>query len=186
MESKGEYKEEVIDYLLNEKKDDQKEYLVKRLGFRQPDEFAIKTDRGTDLAKTSFNLKIDKVPEFTAGSKMFLNPRIYKLIQGSLPATKNRTKDFYFEYPFIKTDTTIYQLPADYTVENLPVPRDDQFDFGSFKTKYIYDDKANTITSIAFMELTRNIIPAGEYAATQKFFNNVLKEYSEKIVVKQK
>ncbi len=30
MQSKGEYKEEVIHYLLNEKKDDQKEYLVKR------------------------------------------------------------------------------------------------------------------------------------------------------------
>jgi len=186
MESKGEYKEEVIQFLLNEKKDDQKEYLVKRLGFKQPDQFALTTDQKADSTKTSFNLKIDKVPEFTAGNKMFLNPRIYKLIQGALPDTKNRTKDFYFEYPFIKTDTTIYQLPADYTVENLPASKDDKFDFGSFKTKYIYDDKANTITSIAFLELTQNIIPADKYAATQNFFNDVLKEYAEKIVVKQK
>lgn len=186
MESKGEYKEEVIHYLLNEKKDDQKEYLVKRLGFLQPDQFDLTTDQKADSAKTSFNLKIEKVPEFTAGSKMFLNPRIYKIWKSSLPTTENRTSAFYFPYPFIKTDTTIYQLPADYTVENLPASKDDKFDYGSFKTKYIYDDKANTITSIAFLELTKNIIPADKFASTQKFFSNVIKEYSEKIVIKRK
>ncbi|MGN6600830.1 MAG: DUF3857 domain-containing protein [Ginsengibacter sp.] len=186
MTSKGEYKEEVIDLLMNEKKDDQKEFLVRRLGFLQPDEFAIKTDRRADSACTTFNLKIEKVPEFTAGSKMFLNPRIYKLLDGNLPDTKERTKDFYFRYPFIKTDTTIYQLPADYTVENLPSAKSAQFDFGSFNTKYHYDEKANTITSIARVELTQNVIPAAKYAETEKFFNGVMKEFSEKIVVTQK
>ncbi len=186
MESKGEYKEEVFDYLMNEKKDDQKEYLVKRLGFAQPEQFDLTTSQKDDSAKTSFKLKIDKVPQFTAGDKMFLNPRIYKLLQGSLPDTKNRTKDFYFEFPFIKTDTTVYQLPADYTVDNLPSPKDDQFEFGTFKTRYVYDEKANSITSIAFLELTKNVIPADKFAAAHKFFNDVMKEYSEKIVVKQK
>lgn len=186
MESKGEYKEEVIHYLLNEKKDDQKEYLVKRLGFMQPDNFDITTDKRADSAQTSFKFEIEKVPEFTAGSKMFLNPRIYKIWESPLPTTENRKSAFYFPYPFIKTDTTVYQLPEDYTVENLPSSRNDEFEFGSFKTKYIYNDKANTITSIAFLELTKNIIPAGKFASTEKFFSNVIKEYSEKIVVKQK
>ncbi len=186
MESKGEYKEEIIQYVLNEKKDDQKDYLVKRLGFLQPDQFDLTTDQKADSTKTSFKLQIEKVPEFTAGSKMFLNPRIYKIWKSTLPNTKKRTRPFYFPYPFIKTDTTVYQLPEDYTVENLPSSKDDKFQYGSFKTKYVYDDKANTITSIAFLELTQNIIPPDQFASTQKFFSNVIKEYSEKIVVKRK
>ncbi len=186
MESKGEYKEEVIHYLLNEKKDDQKEYLVKRLGFLQPDRFDLTTDQKADSAKTSIKLEIEKIPEFTAGSKMFLNPRIYKIWSTSLPDEDSRTSAFYFPYPFIKTDTTIYKLPADYTVENLPSSKDDKFDFGSFKTKYIYDDKENTITSIAFLELSKNIIPADKFEKARSFFSNVIKEYSEKIVVKRK
>ncbi len=186
MKSKGEYKEEVIDYVMNEKKDDQKEYLVKRLGFSQPDQFDLTTSEKDDSAKTFFKLQIDKVPEFTAGSKMFLNPRIYKIWSGTLPATKNRTEPYYFQFPFIKTDTTIYQLPPDYTVENLPSPKEQKFKYGSFNTKYSYDDKANTITSIAFLELTQNIIPADQFLSARNFFGGVIKEYTEKIVVKRK
>ncbi len=186
LESKGEYKEEVIHYLLNEKKDDQKEYLVRRLGFLQPDRFDLTTDQKDDSAKTSFKLQIAKVPEFSAGSKMFLNPRIYKIWSSSLPDDDNRTKAFYFPYPFVKTDTTIYQLPADYTVETLPGSKQQNFEYGSFTTKYIYDDKANTVTSIAFLELTKNIIPADKFEQARNFFSNVIKEYTEKIVVKRK
>jgi len=186
MESKGEYKEEVIHYLVNEKKDDQKAYLVKRLGFTQPDKFDLTTDQKPDSAKTFFNLKIEKVPEFTAGNKMFLNPRIYKMWNSSLPDDDDRTKSFYFPYPFIKTDTTVYQLPADYTIETLPSSKQEKFQYGSFTTRYSYDEKANTITSVAFLELTKNIIPADRFEETRRFFSDVIKEYSEKIVVKQK
>ncbi len=186
MQSKGEYKEEIIHYVLNEKKDDQKEYLVKRLGFLQPDQFDLTTNQKSDSTKTYFKLEIEKVPEFTAGNKMFLNPRIYKIWGSTLPTTEKRTRPFYFPFPFIKTDTTIYELPQDYTVENLPSSKDEKFEYGTFKTKYVYDEVANTITSTAFLELTKNIIPADKFASTQKFFSKVIKEYSEKIVVKQK
>ncbi len=186
MESKGEYKEEIVEYVMNEKKDNQKEYLVKRLGFLQPDQFDITTDQKDDSAKTSFDLSIEKVPEFTAGSKMFLNPRIYKLWSASLPDDDNRTKSFYFPFPFIKTDTTVYQLPEDYTVETLPAALQQHFEYGSFTTKYVYDDKANTITSIAFLELTKNIIPAEKFEQARTFFSGVIKEYTGKIVIKRK
>ena len=186
MESKGEYKEEIIEYVLNEKKDDQKDYLVKTLGFSQPDQFELTADKNDNLAKTSFKLSIEKVPEFSAGSKMFLNPRIYKLWSGKLPSDENRTHSFYFPFPFIKTDTTVYQLPENYTVDNLPVSKDQKFKFGSFTTKYSYDEKANTITSVAFLELNQNVIPAENFLEARKFFSGVIKEYTEKIVIKRK
>ena len=186
LESKGEYKEEIIEYVLNEKKDDQKEYLVKRLGFSQPDQFDLTTDKTDNCAKTSFKLAIEKVPEFSAGSKMFLNPRIYKLWSGKLPDDENRTRAFYFPFPFVKTDTTIYQLPENFTIEHLPVSKDQKFKFGTFSTKYSYDEKANAITSIAYLKLNENVIPPENFTEARKFFSDVIKEFTEKIVVKRK
>lgn len=186
LETKGEYKEEIIENVMNEKKDDQKEYLVGKLGFLQPDEFELSNSSDNNLAKTSFSLKIEKIPEFTAGSKMFLNPRIYKIWNYALPQTEKRTKSFYCPYPFTKTDTTVYQLPENYTVDNLPKARDTKFEFGIFKTNYLYDEKANTITSIAFLELTRNVIPPEKFIDARKFFGNVIDEFTEKIVIRKK
>jgi hypothetical protein len=186
LESKGEYKEEIIEYVMNEKKDDQKEYLVKRLGFSQPDQFELTTDKTDNCAKTSFKLAIEKVPEFSAGSKMFLNPRIYKLWSGKLPDDEKRTRAFYFPFPFVKTDTTIYQLPENFTIEHLPASKEQKFKFGTFSTKYNYDEKTNAITSVAYLELKDNVIPAENFTEARKFFSDVIKEFTEKIVVKRK
>jgi hypothetical protein len=186
LETKGEYKEEIIHNVMNEKKDDQKEYLVSKLGFLQPDDFELTTDHKNSSAKTSFELMIEKVPEFTAGSKMFLNPRIYKMWSSSLPTTEKRTKSFYFPFPFVKTDTTIYQLPENYTVDNLPRAKDLKFDYGVFKTSYVYDEKTNAVTSIALLQLSQNVIPAEKFEEARIFFSNVIEEYTEKIVVKRK
>jgi hypothetical protein len=186
LKTSGEYKEEMIGDFINEKKDDQKSYLVSEFGFLQPDEFEITTERKDQSVNASFKLSIEKIPEFTAGSKMFLNPRIYKMCDVKLPSTEKRTKAFYFHFPFMKTDTTVYSLPENYTVENLPKARDLKFEYGLFKTKYMYDEKANTVTSVAFLQLNQNIIPAEKFAEARTFFGNVIEEYTEKIVIKRK
>jgi hypothetical protein len=186
LKTSGEYKQEIINEFINEKKDDQKKFLVSHLGFIQPDDFVLKNDSKKDSAETFFKFAIDKIPEFTAGSKMFLNPRIYKICNIKMPAKEKRRSDFYFECPFIKVDTTVYQLPSNYIVENLPKARDTKFEYGSFKTNYVYDEKANTITTTAILSLTQNRIPAEKYEATTKFFSNVIEEYTEKIVIKRK
>lgn len=182
----GEYKENLLFNVMDEKKDDQKKYLVSTLGFLQPDDFDFKSNSKDDSVETTFQLYLEKIPSFTAGSKMFLNPRIYKLWGGKLPSPEDRTKSFYFPDPFIKRDTTIYFLPENYTIENLPKDRNISFDYGIFKTEYGYDEKANTITSIAFLQLTHNIIPAGKYSEVFKFFGKITDEYNEKIVIKRK
>ncbi|MEO6837090.1 MAG: DUF3857 domain-containing protein [Ginsengibacter sp.] len=186
MKVSGEYKEDLIENLMSENKDEQKKYLVNKLGFLQPDDFNLQSDRNNDSAKTTFEMEIEKIPSFTAGNKMFLSPRIYKLWNENLPSTDGRTKAFYFYHPFVKRDSTIYYLPANYTVENLPKPKNISFAYGFFKTNYVYDEKSNTVTSTAIIQLTQNVIPADKFAETSKFFNNVSKEYSEKIVIKSK
>lgn len=182
----GEYKEGLLTDVIDEKKDDQKRFLVSVLGFLQPDDFAFESDRKDDSVKTNFKMFIDKIPSFTAGSKMFLSPRIYKLTKEKLPSAEGRTKAYYFSFPFVKRDTTIYYLPENYTVENLPKPRDISFENGIFKTKYLYDEHANTITTIALFQLTHNIIPAEKFGEVFSFFEKVNDEYNEKIVIKRK
>ena len=117
---------------------------------------------------------------------MFLSPRIYKIWKEKLPSDESRTQAYYFEYPFLKTDTTEYQLPDGYTIENLPKPRNKKFEYGSFTTNYTYDSQSNTVTTVAALSLFQNRIPPDIYAGTLQFFSNVIDEYTEKIIIKKR
>lgn len=181
----GEYKQDMIGYIANRKKDDQKNFLVNYLGYMQPDEFEISADPINKNAPTTMQMVIGKIPEFTAGKKMFLNPRVYKIWKSSLPKAENRSQDFYFETPFIKTDTTVYQLPEGFGIETLPKARQQSFEYGNFATTYEFDESKRQVRSVARLQLNEYKIPAAKYLACRNFFNDVLGEYTEKIVIKK-
>jgi Domain of Unknown Function with PDB structure (DUF3857) len=181
----GSYLQDFIYYIGEGKKDEQKKYIVQRLGFVQPDDFEIVYDKKNKFAPTKLSMMVEKIPEFSAGSKHFLSPRIYKIWGYALPAAEKRKNDYLLDIPFIKTDTTIYQLPEGYGIDNLPKPRDIKFEYGSFKTNYTFDAVRKAVISSARLELKQHIIPAAKYMASKSFFNEVLEEYTEKIVVKR-
>jgi hypothetical protein len=183
--SSGEYRQDFLNYIFDQKKDDQKKFLVNYIGFLQPDDFELNYDKADKIGPVKLQLGIEKIPEFTAGNKQFLNPRIYKIWRSALPKAENRTQDFYFEHPFIKTDTTVYKLPEGYSLETLPKTKEIKFEYGSFKSNYVYDESKKTITTTARLELTEYKIPAAKFLDTKKFFNEVMAEYTEKIVVKK-
>ncbi|MEO6231408.1 MAG: DUF3857 domain-containing protein [Ferruginibacter sp.] len=185
MFSNGEFRQDFIHYISNKKKDDQKRFLVRYIGYMQPDDFEIIYDQADKKAATKMAMSISKVPEFTAGKKMFLNPRIYKIWNEDLPKTENRTQDYYFENPYIKTDTTIYKLPEGYGIESLPKAKHLTFEYGNFTSSYIFDEAAKTVTSVAKLELDEYKIPAAKFASMRTFFNEVSGEYTEKIVIKK-
>ncbi len=185
LQTTGEYRQDFIQDIFNETKDEQKKFVVNRLGFIQPDEFEIKYDKNNRNAATILVMKIEKIPEFTAGSKMFLNPRIYKLWGYALPKAENRTLDFYFQHPLIKTDTTVYTLPDGFVLETLPKARNLKFEYGTFYTTYQYNEKQKTITTTAKLVLNEYKIPVAKFLETKKFFNDVLEEYTEKIIIKK-
>jgi Domain of Unknown Function with PDB structure (DUF3857) len=181
----GSYLQEFLYFLGEGKKDEQKKYIVQRLGFVQPDDFEIIYDKKNKFAPTTLNMMVEKIPEFSAGSKHFLSPRIYKIWSHALPAAEKRKNDYQLDVPFIKTDTTIYQLPEGYGIDNLPKPRDIKFEYGSFKTNYTFDAVRKAVISTARLELKQHIIPAAKYMAAKLFFNEVIEEFTEKIVVKR-
>ena len=47
-------------------------------------------------------MSLEKVPDFMAGSKMFIKPRMYQIWSESLPPATKRVNDYIFESPVVK------------------------------------------------------------------------------------
>lgn len=181
--SSGEFKEQ-LDDMIHEKRDDQKEYIIYYLGFKQPDDFLL-NNLPDSASYHRLQTRIEKVPEFSAGNKMFLNPRPYKLWRTILPKAEDRKKDYYFYYPFIKTDTTQLLLPAGFRPEALPKPKQLQCDYASYTTNYWYNEQQHSIYSSTQLRLSEMKIPVAAYASAKKFFDEVLQDDSQRIVIKK-
>jgi hypothetical protein len=180
----GQYKR-YMDYMLNEKKDDQKSFFVNTYGFKQPDEFEYLKKDSTGQFATVLNMLIEKIPEFTAGNKMFLAPRLYKLWETKLPKAEKRKLDFYFQNPYEFTDTTIFKLPAGASVEALPKPAALSGAYATYSTKYWYNETEKAVYSTASLVLKQYKIPAAAYADIKKLFDDILMDGTQRIVVKK-
>jgi hypothetical protein len=182
--SRGDFRE-LMNVVVTAKKDEQKKMIVRYLGFKQPDEFAIVKKAQEQTLDVDIDLSIEKIPQFSAGSKMFLNPRVYDLWKQVLPKAEDRKQDYYFESPFVRIDTTVYLLPADYVAESMPPSSNMKCDYGTFVTSYSYLKEKNQVISVARLELLKNRIPAAKYADVKKFFDNVISEDTHKVVIKK-
>jgi hypothetical protein len=182
---KGEYKQDFIHQLFEEKSDDQKTFLVNYIRYKQPDFFSVSKKEDGDNMFADIELEYEKVAEFTAGSKVFLSTRMYKLYSFDLPNADNRRLDYYFQHPFEKTDTTIYKLPAGYIKDVLPGEKNISCGDASFTSRCWYDEKENAVYSAAKLVLLKNKIPADRYAGVKAFFDDVKKYNAGHIVVKK-
>ncbi len=171
----------IANEILESKKDEQKVMLVEYLGFKQPDVFTV----GGKNDALNIELEIEKIPQFSTGSKMFINPRINPIWMSVLPKAEGRKEDYFFRYPFVKTDTTIYNLPADFIAESVPPARELTCDYGTFKTDYKYVKEKNQVVCIAKLELAQLRIPVAKYAEVKKFFDGVISENNQKLVIRK-
>jgi hypothetical protein len=182
--AKGEYREIMTD-IMKQKKDDQKEAIVLYYGFKQPDDFELTEDKSTEGYQSLLRMTISKVPEFTAGDKLFFNPRMYKIWPRPLPKAENRKLDFYFLCPFEKVDTTIYKLPAGSKPDAMAKESELKCNYASFKTHSWYNEADNSIYSVAEFTLKQHRIPAADYPAVKKFFDDLMQADSQKLVIKK-
>lgn len=165
----------------------QKEFLMRSQGFKDysMNRF-VKETLGKDEGITHLELQFEKIPEFSAGSKHFLRPHLYTVWSSLLPEQKTeRTTDFMLRNAFVEADTTTWQLPDGYIAENVPASVSFSFELASFETKYINDVAGKKITAITRLEIKSNRIPAAKYNEAQLFFQRVIKELEEKIIVKR-
>ena len=155
------------------------------LGFKQPDEFTIKDNSKEGIHEVDLEMKIEKIPEFKAGTKMFINPRLYKIFSENLPKAQNRRLDYYFRYPFEIQDTTIFKVPEGYIPDALPSVKDNKCDYASYSTKYWFDEKERAIYCTSKLVLQQNKIPATKYSSVKTFFDKVLMDGNQKLVIKK-
>jgi hypothetical protein len=180
----GRYKN-FMDEILNEKKDDQKASIVYELGFKQPDEFDYVKKDSTEHFTTVLNMTIEKIPEFNAGNKMFLAPRLYKFWETKLPKSDKRKLDYYFHNPYEFTDTTVFRLPAGVSVDALPKPATLSGTYASYSTKYWYNETEKAVYTSASLVLKQYKIPAAGYADIKKLFDDILMDGNQRIVLKK-
>jgi hypothetical protein len=180
----GDFKE-ILNVMVTAKKDDQKRMIIKYLGFKQPDEFSIVKKDQKDVLDVDIDLSIEKIPQFSAGSKMFLNPRVYNLWRYALPKSEGRKQDYYFESPFVRIDTTVYLLPENYVAESIPAAGVLRCEYGTYTSNYSYEKDKHHLVSVARLELFQNRIPSEKYAEVKKFFDGVASDESHKLVIKK-
>lgn len=175
----------LMDDVLKAKKDDQKETLVFGLYYKQPDEFEFNKVEKAGIHTTTLAMVVEKIPEFTAGSKVFLSPRLYKLWPRKLPKAENRRLDFYFRQPFIETDTTIYKLPDGFVVDVMPATKELTSEYSHYISKTWYDENQKALINTVTLELKKHKIPAAKYAEVKKFFDDVMMNENQRIVIKK-
>lgn len=164
--------------------DEQKAYLLSYFGMKQPDEFTLTYDaRKGDSYVTNIELFAEKGYEFKAGSKLFFRPRTYKNWTTKLEENKERKQDFYIDYPFTKIDTTIFILPEGFDVETLPSAWKSQFSGGSYESSYWFDKASRKLYAVSRFTLLRHAIQPSAYGEAKKFFDQVLDDGNQKIIL---
>ena len=184
LKGKGEYKQDLIS-LMDEKEDEQKNYIVSRWSFKDPDSIIFNKKEPAGEPELIITQELENIPEFKTSSKMFLPPHIYNIWSIKLPKSENRRQDFYFNCPFEKTDTTVFKIPDGYKLEALPEGRNSQYNSACYTSKYCYDEKSWSVYSTDKIILKKNKIPVQDYSAIKNFFDDVLKENADRIVIKK-
>jgi len=179
----GEFKQEIFD-LMNAKSDEQKSKIISHWSFKDPSEIKF-ADKDAGDFKLDVVQDLELLPELKTGSKMFLSPSIASIWTYKLPKAENRKQDFYFNFPFEKKDTTVYQLPKGYTADALPESKSAGCRYASYSTKYWYDEKSGKVYSASTLVLNQYKIPAKDYAEVKKFFDDILVDRQQRIVVKK-
>lgn len=164
----------------------QKEFLVRHQGFKDYDQIGFEKETVANMGITRLNLHFSKLPDFSAGSKHFLRPHLYTVWSRELPEEeKGRTNEYVLGTIFVETDTTVWQLPDGYIAENLPASVSFSCSVSSFEAQYKTDAAAKTITAICRFELKQGRVPASQYAEARLYFQRVVKELEQKIIIKR-
>ena len=102
-----------------------------------------------------------------------------------MPECTERKTDFYFRTCLQSTDTTVYHLPAGYVADALPQPVERNCKYASYSTNYIFNQEKNELSTIAKVTLKQNKIPAESFKEVKAFFDQVISDDNQKLVIKK-
>lgn len=163
--------------------DEQKEKLVKHLLYKSPEELTVTTP-GNDEGAFVVNRTYDRLFDFKAGSKYFFPLCVNKLATENVKPFR-REQEFLFTYPYSKKDTTVFLLPAGFTLESVPANKELQTELSVYKRICRYDKTSNQLTIACELLLKQHVISAALYPKLVQFFRDVAALEDENFVLEE-
>ena len=163
--------------------DTKKGIFTNYLHYKIPQSFVVDQAKdSSEFASFNINLSYDQAFNFKAGSKYFFDQRIHKIFYDEVKMT-TRNDDYLFDFPYEKTDTTVYLLPVGMTVESLPAKKEIKNDYVHYTSECIQQPSENKLMVITHLAVKQKIIPANQYKAVAENFSQVVKNENQKIVL---
>jgi hypothetical protein len=184
IQSKGAFREKITDLLKN-KKDDQKKTLVFNMGYKQPYYFELAAGTGEAGCTAALKMELRQLPEFNAGNRYFIKPRLHQMWTAKLPDGGNRKQDFYFPYPFEKKDTTIITLPEHFKPDVLPQEKSASMDYGTYQSRSWYNSGEHAVYTATMLTLKQHKVLAADYESVKAFFDAVFQDEAQRIVIQK-
>ena len=168
------------------KEDEKRAYFITEKEWKQPDMININGSLKTDNPyQVNAKMEYEKISSFSAGNKFFMDPRLYMIFDEDIPDAEKRTRDYYFTCPYQTMDTTIYQFPPGFAVDNLPQAKKVSQPFAEYNCTYNWDAAAHTLTIVALLQIKERVIKAADYSKLLDFKKQVITNINEKIVMKK-
>jgi hypothetical protein len=165
--------------------EDQKRIFVGGLNYKSPEKFELA--HGTDSASGHlFNLDLsyEQMHDFSSGSKYFYRPRINNICDVSLKSDTGRKHEYLFEYPYDKTDSTIFILPAGYSIDNVPGKKVIDTKYGYYESEFIKKEQDHQLIAVAHLTLKNRFVAPADYMKMYNFFRDVIRNEGEKVIIR--
>lgn len=184
-ENTGEFKQEAIANLFQQRLQDIKDYYLGNLKFKTGiDSIEVKEGRKHQIPyPVNSNFYYSQYPDFLTGSKFFISSRPYRIFTEDIRQMKNRTQDFYFKYPYTIIDTSVLKYPKGFTVEQLPSGLRESKPFASYMSEYILDTAKNEISVITQFSIKQIIVKNKDYEELESFAEKVYADMRQKLVL---
>lgn len=170
----------------NMEKSRQSELFIKYLDYKEPDAFNLVENKEFSLQKPlKLKSTYSKLFDFKAGDQFFFPTAINKLCDEKLAFSSHRKSDYVFDFPYTKSDTTIFHLPPSFKTGDLPKDKEIAKEPVYYKRKIMVDKDSNTIKIISTFMLKSNVISADNYKDVCLAIKEVEKEEEEKLILQK-
>ena len=165
--------------------DTKKSLFTNYLHYKMPQSFSVEKEKDTlDFASFNISLSYDQAFNFKAGTKYFFDQRINKIFYDEVKMTA-RKDDYLFDFPYEKTDTTVYILPTGMRVESLPTKKEITNDYVQYRSECVQQTSENKLLVITHLTVKEKIIPAYQYKAVAENFLQIIQDENQKIVLRK-
>ncbi|MBY0479386.1 MAG: DUF3857 domain-containing protein [Chitinophagaceae bacterium] len=182
----GEFWDYIYRYTEAKSKDDIKKALVNAFGYKTPDDLELKIlQDSADGHVIEINLAYGQFYDFKAGPKHFFPLRQYRLNDETIKPAETRTYEYLFDFPYIKTDSTTYQLTSNFKKESVPPAKELRNQHVLYKNEIELNESTLELKVITHLTLNNHIVQPKQFSEIAGLFEAIKKDEGQKIVFKK-